>query len=250
MIRSPSLHVPNGLRLSLCIVVGYFGFVPAMMLGSAVAQDRAVYSPPTPQASSYAPSYEPRYGTASANPFPGNAYPSAAYPAQPSGYAPAYAPSPTMASTYGAPSAYGSPSAYAPSAAYGSLPAATDCDTATDGRGFVNGDAYGRPAAACCNSCGFWFENDNCFDNLSLFLGLEGSKQPQDFGVNAHFGGRSSVNWGVPLWRDWGLGLQLGTSLNATANAVQVVERVEGTTGRTQSFSTLGIFQRFESGLY
>ncbi len=29
------------------------------------------------------------------------------------------------------------------------------------------------------------------FDNLVLFLGLEGSKQPQDFGVNATFGGRS-----------------------------------------------------------
>jgi hypothetical protein len=85
--------------------------------------------------------------------------------------------------------------------------------------------------------------------NFSVFVGLEGSKQPQDFGVNAHFGGRSAVNWGLPISRDYGLGLQLGTAINATANAVQVVERVEGSTGRTQSFSTVGVFQRTRGGL-
>lgn len=94
-----------------------------------------------------------------------------------------------------------------------------------------------------------WVEDENPFSNLAVFAGLEGSKQPQDFGVNAHFGGRTAISLGMPLWQEWGLGLQVGTSLNATANAVQVVERTEGTSGRTQNFTTVGLFQRFESGL-
>jgi len=94
---------------------------------------------------------------------------------------------------------------------------------------------------------GIWFEQP-LVENFAIFSGLEGSKQPQDFGVNAHFGGRVAANGALPLWREWGLGIQLGTSLNATSNAVQVVERVEGSTGRTQSFTTIGIFQRLDSG--
>lgn len=92
----------------------------------------------------------------------------------------------------------------------------------------------------CCPNDGHHF---------SVFVGLEGSKQPQDFGVNAHFGGRAAVNWGMPLSRQYGLGLQLGTAVNATANAVQVVERVEGSAGRTQNFTTVGVFQRTRGGL-
>jgi hypothetical protein len=94
-----------------------------------------------------------------------------------------------------------------------------------------------------CGDCGWrWY------DNLSFFLGLEGSKQPQDFGVNANFGGRFSVNWGAPLWEEYGIGFQLGTAINATSDAVQVFQRVDGQTGRTQSFTTVGFFQRTESG--
>lgn len=98
-----------------------------------------------------------------------------------------------------------------------------------------------------CESCAVG--GYNWRDNLSLFLGYEGSKQPQDFGVNAHFGGRTAINWGVPIVEDWGLGLQIGSAINATANAVQVNERVDGNSSRTQSFTTIGLFQRFESGL-
>lgn len=93
-----------------------------------------------------------------------------------------------------------------------------------------------------------WFDQQPLGEAFSIFSGLEGSKQPQDFGINAHFGGRVAANGALPLLRDWGLGVQLGTSLNATANAVQVVERVEGSTGRTQNYNTIGIFQRFDSG--
>ena len=89
----------------------------------------------------------------------------------------------------------------------------------------------------------------NWRDTLSVFLGYEGSKQPQDFGVNAHFGGRSHINWGMPILEDVGLGLQMGTAINATANAVQVNDRLIDNSSRTQSFTTVGLFQRTDAGL-
>ncbi|MFO1042580.1 MAG: DUF6666 family protein [Planctomycetaceae bacterium] len=84
-------------------------------------------------------------------------------------------------------------------------------------------------------------------DTLSVFGGLEGSKQPQDFGVNANFGGRWAANWGFPLLADYGIGAQIGMSINYTDNAVQVFERVGASTHRTQNFSTAGIFQRTDT---
>ncbi|WP_145379338.1 DUF6666 family protein [Symmachiella dynata] len=86
------------------------------------------------------------------------------------------------------------------------------------------------------------------YDNLSIFGGLDGSKQPQDFGVNAQFGGRFHINLGLPLWEEQGLGVQIGTALNYTDNAVQVFERVDGTKDRFQNYTTVGLFQRTESG--
>jgi hypothetical protein len=111
--------------------------------------------------------------------------------------------------------------------------------------------AFCEAAAWCDNGC-----NDVCcrtgcnplLENLSLFVGLEGSKQPQDFGVNAHFGGRLHANLGLPLLPDRGLGIQIGTALNYTDNAVQVIERIEGTSERFQNFTTVGLFQRAECG--
>lgn len=92
------------------------------------------------------------------------------------------------------------------------------------------------------------FHEDSAWDNLSIFGGFEGSKQPQDYGVNAHFGGRVAANMGMPLCRHIGLGLQIGTSINYTDNAVQVFERFGEAHGRSQSFTTLGLFQRFDNG--
>jgi hypothetical protein len=103
------------------------------------------------------------------------------------------------------------------------------------------------PAAhmATVDGCGEW----DWRDTLTVFGGYEGSKQPQDFGVNANFGGRASMNFGAPLWDEYGLGVQMGTSINATANAVQVVERVGEDSSRTQNFTTVGLFQRTPGGL-
>ena len=105
----------------------------------------------------------------------------------------------------------------------------------------------GDDANDVCLPLGVWRELPH--QDLSVFVGLEGSKEPQDFGINAHFGGRSSVNWAFPISNSWGLGIQIGTALDATSNAVKVEDRIEGTSGQTQSFSTVGLFQRFDSGL-
>ncbi|WP_146586352.1 DUF6666 family protein [Posidoniimonas polymericola] len=89
-----------------------------------------------------------------------------------------------------------------------------------------------------------------CRDDWSLFAGLEGSKQPQDFGINAHFGARVALNYGRLVSDDSTLGWQVGTAVVATDNAVQVVERVEGSSSRLQSFTTLGVFQHTDIGVH
>ncbi len=83
---------------------------------------------------------------------------------------------------------------------------------------------------------------------FSTFFGLDGSKQPQDFGVNANLGGRFSLNYAAPLLADQGIGIQIGSAVTASANAVQVYELLGESSDRLQSFSTVGIFQRTPSG--
>lgn len=85
-------------------------------------------------------------------------------------------------------------------------------------------------------------------ENLSFFGGVDGSKQPQDLGVNGNLGGRFSANWGLALLPDYGVGLQIGTSLNYSANALRMLDRLEGTASRFQNFTTVGIFQRTRRG--
>ncbi|WP_315850662.1 MULTISPECIES: DUF6666 family protein [Pirellulaceae] len=95
------------------------------------------------------------------------------------------------------------------------------------------------------------YQSSHCsswYDGLEIFAGLDGSKQPQDFGVNAQFGGRIHANWGIPVWEDSGVGFQIGTAVSQTDHAVSVTEALEGSSSRTQSFITAGIFQRSPSG--
>ncbi len=106
---------------------------------------------------------------------------------------------------------------------------------------------YDESCANC--SCLYPYAADEHWsDNLNGFFGIDGAKQPQDFGVNANLGGRTHLNCGIPVVRDWGLGLQLGVGFNAHNNAVAVLQAVDGTKGRTQLFTTAGLFQRFDSG--
>ncbi len=86
------------------------------------------------------------------------------------------------------------------------------------------------------------------FDEIVFQFAIDGSKQPQDFGVNANLGGQTGVNWGLPLLDAYGVGAQMGTSITASANAVRVFELLGESTGRTQSYTTVGLFQRRDSG--
>lgn len=86
------------------------------------------------------------------------------------------------------------------------------------------------------------------FDEFSALLAMDGSKQPQDLGVNANAGLQASMNWGLPLWFNRGIGVQVGTNLTATQNAVRVTEVLGESTTRSQSFTTVGAFQRLDNG--
>ncbi len=81
------------------------------------------------------------------------------------------------------------------------------------------------------------------WSNLSVFAGLDGSKQPQDLGINANMGVRFSVNAGFPLPSLGGVGIQAGVAVNASDAAVHVLDQIEGTSRRTQTFTTVGLFQ-------
>jgi hypothetical protein len=95
-----------------------------------------------------------------------------------------------------------------------------------------------------------WSPNSGAlFDGLSGFVGLDGSKQPQDLGVNALMGGRAAFNWGIPVVNAWGLGVQVGLAYNFSDNAVQVLHRLGVSDRRDQLFNTLGVFQRTDWGL-
>ena len=105
-------------------------------------------------------------------------------------------------------------------------PICLECDSTTEGR--------------------FWaFQGPGIFD---FFSGIEGSKQPQDFGVNANLGLRGQVNFSTPIAPNYGVGLQLGTAVVGSGNAVQVFELLGESEERWQSFSTVGIFQRLPGG--
>jgi hypothetical protein len=82
-----------------------------------------------------------------------------------------------------------------------------------------------------------------------LFVGLDGSKGPEDLGVNADFGGRAAVNWSYPVLEKYGLGAQVGSAFNYANNAERILRSIDGTRERTQSFSTAGLFQRTHFGL-
>jgi len=81
-------------------------------------------------------------------------------------------------------------------------------------------------------------------DRIDLFVGLEGSKQPQDLGINANMGPRLAVNVGAPLVGTAGLGVQAGVAVNLSDAAVHVLDQVEGTSRRTQTFTSIALFQQ------
>ncbi len=134
------------------------------------------------------------------------------------------------------------------SSASTSLASATTSTTATTAvlsTGDLSGSAV-QPTLVKARS--LYVGNASLFDEFTALLAFDGSKQPQDFGVNANAGLQGSVNWGLPLLPKWGIGMQLGTNYTATQNAVRVYELLGETTNRQQSFTTIGFFQRLENG--
>lgn len=88
---------------------------------------------------------------------------------------------------------------------------------------------------------------ETLLDNFSLFAGLDASRQPQDLGINANFGGNFSGNLGIPLLPEYGIGAQIGMGVNLSKAGVKVLRVVEGTKDRVQWFSTVGLFKRSEN---
>lgn len=84
---------------------------------------------------------------------------------------------------------------------------------------------------------------------LTSFFGNDGSKQPQDFGANANLGVAAQLNYSGPLWPSLGIGFQIGSRVTFTGNAVQVFELLGESKDRFQNFTTVGLFQRFDSGI-
>lgn len=85
---------------------------------------------------------------------------------------------------------------------------------------------------------------EGLLENLSLFVGPDGSKQPQDLGINANMGLRFSANLGIALSEKHNLGAQVGIASNVSDAAVHVLDQIDGPSRRTQTFMTLGVFQR------
>lgn len=86
-------------------------------------------------------------------------------------------------------------------------------------------------------------------DHFTFLAALSGSKQPQDLGVNAQLGARFAANLGVPLQRQWGLSLQVGTSIDPMYQAAAVLDALGISDDRLQNFTTVGVYQRRERGL-
>lgn len=83
---------------------------------------------------------------------------------------------------------------------------------------------------------------------LTLFTGLDGSKQPQDYGVNANLGIRGAINYSTPVKGWTGTGVQVGGAITGQGNAVRVYELLGESRERFQVFTTLGVFHRFDEG--
>ena len=78
----------------------------------------------------------------------------------------------------------------------------------------------------------------------TYFVGIDGSKQPQDYGVNANLGLRLSAEYSGPLWDAAGVGFQIGSAVEWSDNAVRVYELIGQVTERFQNHTTAGVFAR------
>ena len=83
---------------------------------------------------------------------------------------------------------------------------------------------------------------------LLAFFGVDGAKQPQDFGANAHLGVAANLEYAGPLVPQMGIGFQIGTRSIFHGNAVQVFELLGESKDRYQNYTTVGAFKRWDNG--
>ncbi|WP_404304399.1 DUF6666 family protein [Neorhodopirellula lusitana] len=105
-------------------------------------------------------------------------------------------------------------------------------------------DDWVRLQTNCAQPCSGTVPNRHPLEQLSLFGAIDGSKQPQDYGVNADLGVRLRGQYSAPLAERYGIGYQIGSALTWSDNAVQVFELLGEDTTRFQNFTTVGLFQR------
>ena len=83
----------------------------------------------------------------------------------------------------------------------------------------------------------------NCWDNIDLFVGVDGFKGPMDLdNRNGNFGVRYGINAAFPLLELKNIGIQAGTA--GVASNFHGTE-FTGSSARMQNFTTVGFFQRY-----
>ncbi|MEA1951857.1 MAG: DUF6666 family protein [Planctomycetota bacterium] len=83
----------------------------------------------------------------------------------------------------------------------------------------------------------------NCWDNVSVFAGVDAFKGPMDLdNRNGNFGARYGINAGFPLLELKNIGIQVGTA-GVTSNFHGT--QFTGSKTRMQNFTTVGFFQRY-----
>ena len=96
-----------------------------------------------------------------------------------------------------------------------------------------------------CNPCSAVPCATICFDNLSVYAGVQGFTGPLNRGTSGSFGFHEGVNWGFGLPLSCGaLGGQIG--MRATQSSLSGTAFTDGP--RKQTFVTAGIFRRVDWG--
>lgn len=128
------------------------------------------------------------------------------------------------------------------------------CGCGTCGESGWCGDADCCGDDSCCGSSACGGECVSCclwpcrfpLDNLSVFGGVHGFKNPSNLDADGSFGFQVGVNWGAPLWLlpYTGLGIQVGFQgvFSDLSGASFTPE------SRDQTFFTAGIFHRSDWG--
>ena len=94
--------------------------------------------------------------------------------------------------------------------------------------------------ASCCPGRGW---SGNCWDNIDLFVGMDGFKGPLNLdNHNGNFGVRYGINAAFPVMELKNIGIQIGTA-GVTSNFHG--SEFTGDSARVQNFTTVGFFQRY-----